>query len=273
MRVTGQRMESPTVIAALHTRARPEGTAEVGGSGGRIELDPSGMGASFDPQHAAEFDAYAHRYDDLHSASIAASGEGPEYFAVYKQRTLERVLGAKFAEPILDFGCGIGNLTRFLVESFPEVHGYDPSSASVELAAKRAPQATFFHAIERLPRASYGAVVVANVLHHVPPAERPALLALVREVLAPGGRVVVFEHNPLNPVTRRAVAACPFDENAELLWPWEAKRLLRDAQLGEVELDYIVFFPRALAKIRGLEPRLGWLPLGAQICVSARRLG
>lgn len=229
------------------------------------------MGASYDPQQAAEFDEFAHRYDDMHSASIAASGEAPEYFAIYKQRTLERVLGPAFSEPLLDFGCGIGNLTRFLVESFPAVHGYDPSSASAKLAAERAPKATFFDAIDALPRGTYGAVVVANVLHHVPAAERPALLARVREVLAPGGRIVVFEHNPLNPVTRRAVAACPFDENAELLWPWEVKRLLREAGLAPVNLDYIVFFPRALTKMRGLEPRLGWLPLGAQVCAWGRK--
>ena len=231
------------------------------------------MGASFDPQQSAEFDAYAHRYDDLHKASIAASGEDPEYFAVYKQRTLERLLGRSFSAPVLDFGCGIGNLTRLLVESFPTVHGYDPSASSAKLAAERAPSARFFDAIGALPRGEYGAVVVANVLHHVAPAERAALLSTLHELLAPGGRVVVFEHNPLNPVTRRAVAACPFDENAELLWPWEVKRLLRGANLAAIALDYIVFFPRALAGMRGLEPSLGWLPLGAQVCAWGTKAG
>jgi 2-polyprenyl-3-methyl-5-hydroxy-6-metoxy-1,4-benzoquinol methylase len=224
------------------------------------------MGTSFDPQQTAEFDRHARGYDDMHRASIQASGEDPQYFAVYKQRCLERLLGKDLGRPILDFGCGIGNLTSLLVESFAEVDGFDPSAESVKVAADRAPRARFYHSMESIPRDKYGAVVVANVLHHVPPAERPELLGKLHELLAPGGRVVVFEHNPLNPVTRRAVAACPFDDNAELLWPWEVKGLLRGAGLVEVDLDYIVFFPRLLAAMRGLEPKMGWLPIGAQVC-------
>lgn len=224
------------------------------------------MGASYDPQQTAEFDQHAGGYDDMHRESIRASGEDPEYFAVYKQKCLERLLGNGFNGPVLDFGCGIGNLTRFLVDSFPAVEGYDPSAESARVAAERAPKAKFYDKTDAIPRGRYGAVVVANVLHHVPPAERSALLATIAELLAPGGRVVIFEHNPMNPVTRRAVAACPFDDNAVLLWPGEVKSLLRGAGLSEVELDYIVFFPRALSGLRGLEPKLAWLPMGAQVC-------
>jgi len=224
------------------------------------------MTESFDPQHKAEFDQYAQSYEQMHLASIAASGESTEYFAIYKQRFLQRLLGESFAKPVLDFGCGIGNLTRLLDASFPVVHGYDPSSASVELARTRAPRATFFDDPEALPKDHYGAAVLANVLHHVPPPDRPGLIALIAKTLAPGGKLVLFEHNPLNPLTRRVVAACPFDENAELLIPWTAKKLPRGAGLNAVALHYIVFFPRGLAAMRGLEPSLWWFPLGAQVC-------
>jgi SAM-dependent methyltransferase len=113
--------------------------------------------------------------------------------------------------------------------------------------------------------------VLSGVLHHVPRAERLGVLAQVRAKLRPGGRLFVFEHNPLNPVTRRTVATCPFDDDADLLWPWQAKRLLSDAAFRQVRLDYIVFFPRPLAALRPLEPRLGWLPLGAQQLVVGTR--
>lgn len=66
------------------------------------------------------------------------SGEAPEYFARYKLGVLRRVLGEDFARPLLDFGCGIGNVTKHLVEAFPLVHGYDPSSASVKVAQEGA---------------------------------------------------------------------------------------------------------------------------------------
>jgi SAM-dependent methyltransferase len=224
------------------------------------------MGESFDPQNSSEFDRYAQSYDALHAASISASGESTEYFAIYKRKVLERLLGKGFDRAVLDFGCGIGNLTSILGGSFPTVHGYDPSSASADIAKTRAPKSTFFDNPEELPKDFYGAVVLANVLHHVPPANRPGLLNTIYEVLGPGGRLVIFEHNPYNPLTRRAVAACPFDDGVELLHPGEAKRLLKKARLSAVELDFIVFFPKALSVMRPLEPRLAWVPLGAQFC-------
>jgi SAM-dependent methyltransferase len=225
------------------------------------------MPPSFDPANEAEFDRFASSYDQMHRASIAASGEGPAYFARYKRDVLVRLLGPGFSRPVLDFGCGIGNLTSLLVESLPEVHGYDPSGDSVRLARERAPRALFFDDASELAREHYGAAVLANVLHHVPPRERDALVLTVVSLLAPGGRLVVFEHNPLNPLTRRAVAACAFDEQAVLLWPREARDTLERAGLAAIRREYIVFFPKALRALRALEPRLGWLPAGAQFVV------
>jgi SAM-dependent methyltransferase len=229
------------------------------------------MPQSFDPAAEAEFDRHAAGYDEMHRSSIAASGEDPAYFARYKRDVLLRLLGGTRGAKILDFGCGIGNLTEFLVESFDDVSGYDPSPKSVELAKKRVPRAVFVHEMDGLPKDHFDAAVVANVLHHVKPAERDDLLRGVVERLAPGGRLVVFEHNPLNPLTRRAVAACPFDEDAVLLWPWEATRLLARAGLSRVKRDFIVFFPRALASLRPLEPKLRALPVGAQIVAWGER--
>jgi SAM-dependent methyltransferase len=202
----------------------------------------------------------------MHAKSVSASGVAPEYFAVYKQKVLERMLGPGFDRPVLDFGCGIGNLTTHLAKSFPVVHGYDPSPACVKLAESRSAGAKFFDDPEALPKDYYGAAVLANVLHHVPLENRLDLMKTVASTLAPGGRLIVFEHNPLNPVTRHAVAICPFDENAVLLHAGEVKRLLRGASLSKLGLDYIVFFPHLLAFARPLEPALTWLPLGAQIC-------
>ena len=65
-----------------------------------------------------------------------------------------------------------------------------------------------------------------DVLHHVRPSDRADLVGELATRLAPGGRLVVFEHNPLNPVTVNAVQACAFDADAVLLFPWEVTRLL-----------------------------------------------
>ncbi len=216
-----------------------------------------------------EFDAYAGSYEEDHRSSISASGEDPSYFHDYKVACLQR-LGAEDAGPLLDFGCGIGNLTERFVTRYADVHAYDPSEKSIARAKERAPGATFHVASSSLPKAHFATAVLSGVLHHVAPSARVDLLRTVRGLLRPDGRVVVFEHNPLNPVTRRAVAACAFDDDAILLWPWEARGLLKQAGFRDVSLDYIVFFPRRLGFLRPLEPKLKRVALGAQQMLVAR---
>ncbi|MDQ2643522.1 MAG: class I SAM-dependent methyltransferase [Myxococcota bacterium] len=219
---------------------------------------------------STKFDGYAKEYSTMHDASVEASGESAEYFARHKVECLAR-LGIGPETALLDYGCGIGNLTCQLSPRYADVHGFDPSLESLKIARERAPQAKFTNDPAELPDARFGAAVLAGVLHHVPPAERPALLATVAQKLAPGGRLVVFEHNPYNPLTRRAVAACPFDDDAILLFPREVKRLLAATGLTGIRQDFVVFFPRQLAALRPLEPHLGWLFLGAQTMTTATR--
>jgi SAM-dependent methyltransferase len=228
------------------------------------------MAETGDGVRDAKFDAYSRTYEELHAASISSSGESTEYFARYKLDRLLRI-GAATREPILDYGAGIGNLTRFLSGVFDEVHAFDPSAESLAVAKERVSSGHFHQHVAEIPDAYFGSVVLSGVLHHVPPRERGDVLATVHSKLKPGGAVYVFEHNPLNPLTNRAVAACEFDDDAILLWPWEAKRELRRAGFKSVSLDYIVFFPRPLALLRPLESRLGWLPLGAQVFVRGSR--
>jgi SAM-dependent methyltransferase len=219
---------------------------------------------------AQKFDEYAKTYDQLHNQSLSASGEPLEYFSAYKLACLKR-LRAPQDGPILDYGCGIGNVTTPLAGWFREVHGYDPSPESLRVAREHAPGATFHDDAARVPDDHFATAVLSGVLHHVPKPERLGVLATVKKKLRPGGRLFVFEHNPLNPVTRHAVANCPFDDDAVLLPPWYARRLLREAAFANVRLRYIVFFPRLLALFRPLEPFLGWLPAGAQLMLTAER--
>ncbi len=221
-------------------------------------------------KNADKFDAYAAKYQQLHAASVAVSGEETDYFARYKVDCLVRQ-GVSPSASVLDFGCGIGNTIVPLVDRFADVHGYEPSGLSAERARSRASRAKIYDDFERVPCGTFAVVVLSCVLHHVAPTERPGVMSQVMRALAPGGRVFIFEHNPWNPLTRRAVAACEFDDDAILLGAREQRRLLSNAGFQGVALDYIVFFPRPLAFLRGLEPKLGWLPLGAQTMAQARK--
>jgi SAM-dependent methyltransferase len=210
-----------------------------------------------------KFDAYADQYRSLMDASIEESGETAEYFAQYKLKCLLR-FGAPIDEPLVDFGCGTGSLTEQLVGKFRDVTAYEPSTASLDHVRRRAVSAFCTSAETELPDAHFATAICSGVLHHVPPRERRPLLERLRAKLRPGGRLFVFEHNPLNPLTRRAVAMCPFDDDAVLLWPWQLRPLFRGAGFVVDRVDYIVFFPRLLAKLRPLEPHLRRVVLGAQ---------
>ena len=219
----------------------------------------------------ARFDKFAETYVAVHQRNVAVTGEPPAYFAAYKLGCIDRLVGPAFDQPVLDYGCGVGMVTERLSSRFTEVHGYDPSTASLVEAGQRVPGAHFHADLADIPDAHFGLIVMSCVLHHVDISERHSVMACAIRKLLPGqGRLVVFEHNPLNPLTRHAVSQCPFDDDARLLWPWEAASLLRRASLRDVRLRFIVFLPRALSRLRWIEPHLGAVPLGAQVMVVGR---
>ncbi|MHB1271815.1 MAG: class I SAM-dependent methyltransferase [Rhodanobacter sp.] len=176
---------------------------------------------------------------------------------------------------LLDFGCGIGNSIRPLRHAFPgaQLHGADPSGESILLAIESHAHEATFRTIDDAalpyPDDSFDIVQAACVFHHIRPDERSAWMREIGRVLKPGGSVFVFEHNVLNPLTVKAVNDCPFDEDAVLLPRRELLRLAHAAGFRDVRARYIVFFPRQLAFLRPLEPRMGWIPFGAQYVVHA----
>lgn len=225
-----------------------------------------------------EFDRYAAQYRDLHNASITASGEESEYFAEYKANVAARELGADASKTIkvLDFGTGIGGSIAPLRRALPnaELHGADISSESVAMAQQRHGDLATFKVIANnalpYPDATFDIVFVACVYHHIPVEQREHWTAEIRRVLKPGGHILVFEHNMLNPLTMKVVRDCAFDEDAILLPRSELLGLVGGQPFQSIKARYIVFFPKALSFLRVAERSLGWLPLGAQYYVHAR---
>jgi 2-polyprenyl-3-methyl-5-hydroxy-6-metoxy-1,4-benzoquinol methylase len=215
---------------------------------------------------SAEFDAVAANYRQMVDESVGITGENSDYFAAYKANYITRRVASRHASgKILDYGCGVGLLARHLKRCLPgmRVDGFDVSESSLEqIEPELRSQGIFTSSVERLGR-DYGLVVMANVLHHVKPEERRAVIAEAAWHLNSGGKLVIFEHNPLNPLTRWAVSHCPFDEDAILL-PSKEVRELCSPNLQLSSTDYIVFFPRWLAWLRPFEGLLGWCPVGAQ---------
>lgn len=221
----------------------------------------------------SEFDCYSDRYQQLLDESIALTGESGDYFARYKAKFVAERIVPRSRCRILDYGCGVGLVSRQLKDCMPEaqVDGYDPSALSLDrVETTLRSQGVFVNKTDEL-EGNYDIVVMANVLHHVQPRDRQDLVSKAAGLLADGGRMVIFEHNPVNPLTRFAVDRCPFDEDAILLPPRETYNYLTKSQLEGVVLDYIVFFPRALRWFRPMEQALKWCPLGAQYAAYGTR--
>ena len=223
-----------------------------------------------------DFDDYAADYEALLRQSLGAAGGDLEFFRQRKAAVAARLLRDAPPRRILEYGCGTGGNLPHLAAAFPgaAVAGGDISEKSLEQAATAAPGATLYHlGRDAVPAGAFELVFVAGVLHHVPGVARGAVMAAMAAALAPGGRLLVFEHNPANPLTRRIVARCPFDAGVTLLPPAETETLALAAGLGRVRRRYISFVPPALAPLAGLEILLTWLPLGGQYCLSAVKPG
>jgi SAM-dependent methyltransferase len=218
--------------------------------------------------HASAFDdgaAYEHALGPAHRFYLRNK-------VMHLRRLLKRY--APDARRLLDLGCGTGQVEEFLADGAYEITGVDLSEAMVSHAsAKNLPRTEFLAADAArtgLPASSFDVAFATALFHHVPPPHHAEVAQEMARVVKPGGLVVVFEHNPANPVTRRMVRRTPIDADAVLLGPQELGDALKTAGLRPVATRFLTFFPAALAAFARLEAAMGWLPLGGQFMMVAR---
>jgi SAM-dependent methyltransferase len=224
-------------------------------------------------------ESYPNRYSDDVNRSIGFSGLDVDLFARGKARsiveTLDRFAPMRAAgADCLDIGCGIGILHPLIAPRVASLSGADVSAEAIATARMANPTIDYrSYEGDRLPYedASFDFCSTVCVMHHVPPASWPAFVAEAWRVTRPGGLFAVYEHNPINPLTKVAVWRCPFDHDAVLL---RARRVigLLEAQGFEIlEKEYLFFVPADADWARRVDRALTWLPLGAQYVVCARR--
>lgn len=235
-----------------------------------------------EPPHA-EFDAHAQGYDGgMDNGLKLLAGGGADDFVAVKVRWLLRRFPELKTDPrlsILDYGCGLGTLLRLLRASgvAGQLAGTDVSGGMLREAVRIWPSATpspLFRlqsgAATFLPTASYDLIVISAVLHHVPPEQRTEVYRELQRLPRPGGRLVVFEHNPWNPVTRHVVARTPIDRDAILLPMPEVTAALRTGGWRNIHTSHLMFLPPRLGSLAtAVERMFGWLPIGGQYAVTA----
>lgn len=219
----------------------------------------------------SQFDAYATSYEDAVNKSLAFMGVKVDYFTRVKAGFLSDLIAGHFGEGgrarLLDVGCGTGNMHPLVAPAVASLSGTDVSAGCLDTARQRNPGVDYRHYDgHRLPwdDGAFDAAVTTCVMHHVPPEQWPAFAAELKRVVRPGGLAVIFEHNPLNPLTRRVVSNCEFDEDAVLFGQGKARALLAGAGFSKVRSRAILSLPSFGRATRALDLVAGRLGLGAQ---------
>jgi SAM-dependent methyltransferase len=97
--------------------------------------------------------------------------------------------------PVLEVGCGPGQVGAYLQERGRQVVGTDLSPGMARLAARRLASAAVAD-LRSLPirRASVGSVLAFYSIIHIPRPQLAGALSELRRVLRPGGRLLLSAH-------------------------------------------------------------------------------
>lgn len=224
------------------------------------------------------FDDYADEYDRHHANSVRFSGDPVSYFAEYKIARLAKELPSisKGVLKILDFGGGVGNSLPFFTKYFPnaQVTICDTSEGSLSKASLKGNVETRHISADVIPASEgeFDIVFSAGVFHHIPPESHLTWLNEIFRVTKKNGYFFLFDHNPNNPLTLKAVNDCEFDDDAILVKAKTLRGLFQLTGFKRVEIKYTLFFPRFLRYFRPLEKYLSPVPIGGQYFVSGSRI-
>ncbi len=228
-----------------------------------------------------QFDKIAEEYDENLKVLLGKWGDSDiDKFAEYKIALARQLLRGNI-DSVLDFGCGIGRSLSYFKTYFheAELYGCDVSAESLKLAAREIQADHLFvnaeyDSISKFG-ASYSLVFIACVLHHIEPKERLRWMKEVFTSVKPGGYIIVFEHNTLNPMTKSII----LDDNNlvdDISWMLSHKYLkelmLSIGNGARIAWDgYTLFSPVWFKGILRMERCLKWLPIGAQHCILLQK--
>jgi SAM-dependent methyltransferase len=160
----------------------------------------------------SHFDEIAEVYDESLPAHVVAH---------YLAKRTAYVTALCPTGRVLDVGCGTGALAARLTDRGYQVVGVDPSAGMLEIMRARHPSVEAVVASGAalpLDDDRFDLVLTVAALHHVaePGAVRRTLGEMTR-VSRPGGRILVWDHNPRNPYWSSLMRRVPQDIGEERL--------------------------------------------------------
>ena len=183
-------------------------------------------------------------------ATQPAAASVPDYFAFEsrmrgsvdsirdRQRLYVDVL--RDAAPVLDAGCGRGELLGLLREAGVEARGIDADSDMVAYArgdGLDVEQADLVEYLERAVDGSLGAIFMGQVVEHLPAPTLVQTFQLAATKLRPGGVLVAETINPLSPIALRNYFADL--THAQPLVPETLELLARQSGFAETEIRFL----------------------------------
>ena len=183
-------------------------------------------------------------------AAQPAAASLPDYFAfesrmrgsvdAIRERQRRYVDDFRDAAPVLDVGCGRGELLTLLREAGVEARGIDADADMVAFARGESldvEQADLLAYLERVDAGSLGGIFMGQVVEHLPPAVLVRALELAAQKLRPGGVLVAETINPLSPIALRNYYADL--SHAQPLVPETLELLARQSGFAETELRFL----------------------------------
>lgn len=195
-------------------------------------------------QQPTDFDSVADAYDDSLPHHVMDHYQAKRVSFIKKQVPV----GGK----LLDVGCGTGVLAEALVNEGYDVTGLDPFQGMLKYVKQRVPELDTVHGRGEdmpFPDSTFDFTYCVAVMHHVAekPNVRQTLLEMVR-VTKPGGKIMIWDHNPRNPYWPFLMRRVPQDTGAE--------RLIPDSEIiaGLTEGGAVTFFNRPLGLMPDFTP-------------------
>jgi len=183
-------------------------------------------------------------------AAQPAAAALPDYFAfesrmrgsvdAIRDRQRRYVEDFRAAAPVLDVGCGRGELLQLLREAGVEARGIDADADMVAYArgeGLEVDQADLVDHLERLDDGALGGIFMGQVVEHLPPGVLVRALELAAAKLRPGGVLVAETINPLSPLALRHYFADL--THAQPLVPETLQLLARQSGFDETEIRYL----------------------------------
>jgi len=235
------------------------------------------------------FDQIARDYEKIHNQSLPPGVQSESFIiqraAYATQWILSNIGNGEFS--YLDFGCGNGRMLKCLLDS-PDLKplldtgqlrlfGFDTSEDSLTEARTLLSDNSVILAKSQqdFPHGRcFDFVITCHVFHHIPPKERPKTAAALYQRMKSGSKLVIWEHNPLNPFTRLLVKTCPFDKDARLLTADATRNLFLKNSFRFLESAYINLLPPQWVKndrLAAIEKKILSFPIGTQYWMMFQR--